>query len=92
MSPEIVSKIEYNGAKADCWALGILLYILLCGKFPFKGINDNDLFKKIRRNKFELPLYLSEESKRLITRILKVNPSERPSAGEVIIYIINFNF
>ena len=70
MSPEIVSKIEYNGAKADCWALGILLYTLLCGKFPFKGVNDNDLFKKIKRNKFELPLNLSEESKRLITTIL----------------------
>ncbi len=84
MSPEIVSKTEYNGAKADCWALGILLYTLLCGKFPFKGINDNDLFKKIKRNKFELPFYLSEESKRLITNILQINPHDRPTASEVI--------
>lgn len=48
MAPEIVSKIEYCGKKADVWALGIVLYVLLCGKFPFKGNTDSELFKKIR--------------------------------------------
>ena len=37
MAPEIVSKIEYAGPPADIWALGVLLYALLCGRFPFKG-------------------------------------------------------
>ena len=37
MAPEIVSKIEYSGPPADIWALGVLLYALLCGKFPFRG-------------------------------------------------------
>jgi serine/threonine protein kinase len=31
MSPEIVSKVEYCGKKADIWALGVLLYVLLSG-------------------------------------------------------------
>ena len=35
MAPEIVSKIEYAGPPADIWALGVLLYALLCGRFPF---------------------------------------------------------
>ena len=38
MAPEIVSKQDYNGKFVDIWALGILLYTMLCGKFPFKGI------------------------------------------------------
>lgn len=37
MAPEIVNKIMYSGNSADVWALGILLYVMLNGKFPFKG-------------------------------------------------------
>lgn len=48
MSPEIVDKKPHNYFKADVWALGIVLYALLSGKFPFKGENNKDLFMKIR--------------------------------------------
>lgn len=37
MAPEIVNKQEYHGKPADIWALGVLLYVLLYGKFPFNG-------------------------------------------------------
>ncbi len=45
MAPEIVSKKGYSGFLVDIWALGILLYVMLCGKFPFKGMDDKSLFK-----------------------------------------------
>jgi hypothetical protein len=31
MSPELVSKKEYNGAVVDMWAVGIVMYALLSG-------------------------------------------------------------
>ena len=37
MAPEIVSKSQYSGPEADIWALGIVLFLMLCGYFPFKG-------------------------------------------------------
>lgn len=37
MAPEIVKKQEYYGKPADVWALGVLLFAMLYGKFPFKG-------------------------------------------------------
>lgn len=47
MSPEIVNKREYRGCPADVWALGVLLYAILCGTFPFKGSTDKELYTKI---------------------------------------------
>lgn len=48
MSPELCSKIEYDGKKTDIWSLGILLFVMLCGSFPFKGIKQ---FKIIRERR-----------------------------------------
>jgi serine/threonine protein kinase len=53
MAPEIVSKKDYTGPPADVWALGVLYYALLCGKFPFKGSNDKELYKRICKNELE---------------------------------------
>lgn len=40
MAPEIVNRTKYLGQPADIWALGILLYAMITGKFPFYGKND----------------------------------------------------
>ena len=37
MAPEIISKKDYLGPPVDIWTLGILLYVLMCGHFPFRG-------------------------------------------------------
>ncbi|EAR94679.2 Serine/Threonine kinase domain protein (macronuclear) [Tetrahymena thermophila SB210] len=79
MAPEIVSKIEYIGQKADIWALGILLFVMLQGKFPFKGVNDNELFKKIKKGSFTYTHPVSSDAEKLISQLLNVRPSERPS-------------
>jgi serine/threonine protein kinase len=38
MSPEIILKRDYLGGPSDTWALGVLLFVLTAGYFPFKGI------------------------------------------------------
>lgn len=43
MAPEIVSRQKYRGQKADCWALGVLLYVLLMGQFPFRNSNSQNM-------------------------------------------------
>ena len=40
MSPEIVRKHEYDGKPVDMWALGVLLYVMLTGTFPFRGVSE----------------------------------------------------
>lgn len=83
MSPEIVSKVDYCGKKADIWALGILLYALLTGKFPFRGSSDADLFKRIRSCVYNPLTHVSVELQSILKRLLKFNPLDRPEAEEV---------
>ena len=55
MSPEIVNRNNYSFG-ADIWALGVVLYKMICGVFPFKGNDDKELYKKINKGK---PDYLN---------------------------------
>ena len=48
MSPEIVLKREYLGGPSDSWALGVLLFVLTCGYFPFKGSTELTQVKTTR--------------------------------------------
>ncbi len=42
------------GVEVDCWATGIILFILLCGYPPFKAPdrNQEELFQMIQRGKY----------------------------------------
>jgi len=45
MAPEIVSKKKYRGDKADMWACGVVMHVLLTGYFPFKSQDEKGLFR-----------------------------------------------
>ena len=36
MAPEIHSRKDYYGPPVDVWALGVMLFAMSCGRFPFK--------------------------------------------------------
>lgn len=44
--PEQLVDKQYDPQKADVWALGILLYYLMTGYFPFRG-ETKQLYKRI---------------------------------------------
>ena len=35
--PNAKATLEYDAAKADVWAMGVMLCVMLIGKFPFDG-------------------------------------------------------
>ena len=84
MAPEIVGRKDYYGLQADIWALGILLYAMLCGKMPFKAYNDKELYRRIEKGIFTLPNNFSESLKQVINKTLEVNPRKRPTIKDLI--------
>eukprot|EP00344_Euplotes_crassus_P002401 CAMPEP_0197015650 /NCGR_PEP_ID=MMETSP1380-20130617/75061_1 /TAXON_ID=5936 /ORGANISM="Euplotes crassus, Strain CT5" /LENGTH=275 /DNA_ID=CAMNT_0042441723 /DNA_START=1593 /DNA_END=2420 /DNA_ORIENTATION=+ len=65
--------------KADIWALGVILYSLLSGKFPFKAQKDKDLYSKIRKGLFAVPEGITLEAKNILLSMLQIDPGYRKS-------------
>jgi serine/threonine protein kinase len=80
MAPEIVSKIEYSGPPADIWAMGVLLFALLCGKFPFKGANDKELYSQICTAELIFPDHVSPAARKFLNKLFQKDPDQRISA------------
>ncbi|CAF2882352.1 unnamed protein product [Rotaria sp. Silwood2] len=91
VAPEILAETGYS-FEVDCWATGIILYILLCGYPPFKTADRNQeaLFQLIQRGKFIYdPEYwssISANAKNLIDHLLVVDRHKRMRADEILLH------
>ena len=86
MAPEIVNKEKYIAQYSDVWSLGILLYTILFGRFPFRAKDDEKLFRLINEGIIVFPEDIPVHGyiKNLIKKILNVNPRLRPNIDEII--------
>lgn len=83
MAPEICQRREYLGRPVDVWSLGVLLYAMLVGRFPFAGKTYPDLYKRIIAGQINFPDHLSPSSRDLLRRMLTVDPARRLSMPHV---------
>lgn len=85
ISPEVLEAESRSSGKAsDVWCLGVMLYTILVGHYPFNAIDLSSLLQKIKRCKFSLPDILSPKAKCLIHNILRPDPVERLTAREIL--------
>ena len=85
VSPEILNTNEsYSGRAADSWSLGVMLYTMLIGRYPFHDTEPSALFGKIRRGQYSIPDTVSSRGKCLIHSLLRMSPSERLNAHEIL--------
>lgn len=84
-APEIVKDERYSKS-VDMWALGCVLYTLLCGFPPFYDESINVLTEKVARGYYTFlsPWWddISASSKDLITHLLDVDPDKRYTIDE----------
>ena len=88
MAPEIVLKTEYCGPPADIWALGVLLFTVLSGSFPYRGATDEELYNKICKADYhissEVKNSLSSDSFDMIAKLFSINADDRPNAKQLL--------
>ncbi|KAK9528411.1 hypothetical protein VZT92_012573 [Zoarces viviparus] len=80
VAPEVLAQKPYSKA-VDCWSIGVITYILLCGYPPFFEDNETRLFSKIMRAEyaFHSPFWddISESAKDFIRNMMQKNPTKR---------------
>ena len=80
VAPEM---LEYQSVDKGCdyWALGIMLYKMLTGKYLFNDGNDYLIFQRIKKCEYDLPEDLDSNAADLITQLLQKNPEDRLGNG-----------
>ncbi len=76
-APEMIAGKKYHGTNVDIWSCGVILFALVCGYLPFEDPNTSNLYKKILSADFQVPKFVSNEAKDLITCILNTDPEKR---------------
>jgi len=84
MAPETIMGKSTNDPSIDVWSMGIILYVLVYGKFPFRGKNADEVKKSICGHKLQFRTKkVTEECKKLITEMLQKEHSKRIKTTEI---------
>ena len=76
LAPEIINE-QGHDERVDIWCIGVLLFELITGEVPFKGNNLELLKNNILHLKIEWPKEMNPDAKDLISKLLRLDPSER---------------
>ncbi|XP_051976219.1 calcium/calmodulin-dependent protein kinase type 1D-like isoform X2 [Xyrauchen texanus] len=87
VAPEVLAQKPYSKA-VDCWSIGVIAYILLCGYPPFYDENDSKLFEQILRAEYEFdsPYWddISDSAKDFISNLMQKDPEKRLTCEEAL--------
>ncbi|GMI89063.1 geminivirus rep interacting kinase 2 [Hibiscus trionum] len=82
-APECCLGSTYRGKAADTWAVGVTLYCMVLGKYPFLGETLQDTYEKIVNNPLVLPDDMNPELRNLLQGLLCKDPKERMTLKDV---------
>ncbi|XP_034890575.1 calcium-dependent protein kinase 28 [Populus alba] len=86
VAPEVLKR--NSGPESDVWSIGVITYILLCGRRPFWDKTEDGIFKEVLRNK---PDFLrkpwptiSTSAKDFVQKLLVKDPRARLTAAQAL--------
>ena len=98
VAPEVLLNLGYNGYSADVWSLGICLFAMLTGFFPFtEAAAQNAYYASAHKQAaaygsltlavfgmYNTPCPLPPRAVELIDRLLRISPVQRCSARDAL--------
>ena len=86
-APELIQNLPYN-IEIDLWSLGVIIYYIFTGCYPFNGKIEDEIEEKILEENVEFKdgewEVISEQVQDLIIKCLEKNPEERITIDEFI--------
>ncbi|XVF20409.1 hypothetical protein REPUB_Repub11eG0196100 [Reevesia pubescens] len=83
VAPEVINRKGYDGAAADIWSCGVVLYVLLAGYLPFYDSNLMVMYEKFGKAEFRYPNWFLPEARWLVSKMLDPNPNTRISMSKI---------
>jgi serine/threonine protein kinase len=87
-APELLLGKPYSATPVDVWSLGVVLFVLVCKRFPFDADNLETLYKQASSREYIRSLLVSsqvsEDAQDLLQKIFVPAPERRISASEIL--------
>ncbi|KAL8774839.1 MAG: hypothetical protein Q9209_000778 [Squamulea sp. 1 TL-2023] len=94
IAPEILDKTKGgHDLKVDIWALGCIIYAMICCRPPFQAESNNEIYEKAKAVDYHWPergsdpkfrIHIPEEAKDLVAGLLQPNPKDRLNLDETV--------
>ncbi|XVE87431.1 hypothetical protein DITRI_Ditri18aG0116800 [Diplodiscus trichospermus] len=86
VAPEVLKR--RSGPESDVWSIGVITYILLCGKRPFWDKTEDGIFKEVLKNKPDFRRKpwptISNGAKDFVKKLLVKDPWARLTAAQAL--------
>ncbi|CAN6821334.1 unnamed protein product [Brassica oleracea] len=86
VAPEVLKR--RSGPESDVWSIGVISYILLCGRRPFWDKTEDGIFKEVLKNKPDFRRKpwptVSNSAKDFVKKLLVKDPRARLTAAQAL--------
>ncbi|XP_076904166.1 calcium-dependent protein kinase 28-like [Bidens hawaiensis] len=86
VAPEVLKR--RSGPESDVWSIGVITYILLCGRRPFWDRTEDGIFREVLRNKPDFKRKpwpnISNGAKEFVRKLLVKYPRARLTAAQAL--------
>jgi calcium-dependent protein kinase len=86
IAPEVLGR-DYT-QKSDIWSMGVIIFMMLCGRCPFGGQDDYEIQENVKAGNYSLSTKhwrnISTDAKSFVRSLLDMNPESRPTASQAL--------